>query len=707
MAKEEIKRAWPEGGLVCWPKEYAGRDLPSDDETKSVVIGLWRCEVEDARPEYGADLPNMTGRYEGEASVCCVNHAGLHMQLWYSSSHDSRRVYRYWADRQEGDVPGLFEIREAGDPTIFNDLQLAPGGPRSAPLGWLAISGHGKLRIDWAEGSGGLYRRFSSRATLSDRSVKALSMQLSDDEIVGGWLANEHAPVREAAVTQIVDHLTSHAFRDKLQAIMELEVDSGNLNRGEVRDAIDALILPETGGLRSKKLFDIPHEPDEAVASRSNKFPLSDRPRIAARLWPEMVAHTMRLRTPTGDSENRSIFEWLQRVLYYNKHYALEPTDVGVITRWLGIPFPGEQRYEIYGSFFVMGLDAGLPFSKALARFVPKAKEAVGKGLDKVIKRIEKFRWDWGQSLKGKKKEIEKQIIGKVGKRIEGLLAAHAGGKVLVGVMTVRAPNGGWEHPFEVVALIGSAGTGKGASKVSAEPFICSGYGLAGYDWKPEAFTGHFEVLGTEMSEDQFGTKKDKQMIWLLRGRGAGGQLQLVWTDVETKTSSMDIGWGIGDIVDIDDSTVDPAPVTPTFEYTEKLERSQDVHFVLGSAEPLPIARQLLRIFAANELALLRDPLSSLVILGYADRTGRPKFNRLLSKARAVNTRQALVDAIGDDLRADLMELGHGEDVLAALGEAFGFPDGQPNAQWRRCFVVLNGTIAATMGTNDWKTRGK
>lgn len=689
MPKDDIRGEWPKGNLVCWAPEYSGRDLPSDERTHSVVVGLHHCQVEPPDPEYVDGCRNMTGRYQAKRSVCCVNQAGTHMELWYSASTGSRKVYHYWADQL--DVPGLFEIREVGDPTVFYDIELAPGAPRRAGVGWLAIVRDGEFRIDWADGTGGSYKRFSSRATLSERAVEAMQQRAAGDHVVQGWLAAEHAPLRDADIDDIVEHFTSHGFRELLQAIMGLEVDSGNLNRDAVQVNMEALAKD------LNQLFEmIP-----GSAGQSDRFADSDRGRVAARLWPELVAQTMKLRTPSGDLEHRSVFEWLQRVVYYNRNYGPPGgAKIEVITKWIGIPYPGEERYEIYGAFEALGLDAALPFAKVLEKLGPKVKKVVGKALSKIVDKITKFRWDWGQSID--KKKIEKYLFEKAAKKLEKLLMAHAGGKVLLGVMTVKSPNGGWEHPFEVVALLGSAGLG-GASQ-GVDPFVCSGYALAGFDWKPEAFCGDFTVLGTEQSRDQFGTKKDKQMIWLLRGSGAAGVLQLVWDHVETKTSSIDLGWGRGQIFDFeDDGRETPVPSAPVFEYTSELEREQDVHFWLGSATVRPVARQVLRIFAANELALLRDPLCSLVVLGYADRVGGRNFNRVLSESRATNVLQALENALGDDLRAEVLSLGMGEDVIAALGEALGFPDGKPNEQWRRGFVVLEGVVAAAMGTSDGK----
>lgn len=693
MAREDIRSTWYAGDLRCWAPEYSGRDLPSDSSTQSVVVGLLDCQAEPAAPEYDGETPNMTGRYQGKYSVCCINQAGRHMELWYSASNGGRHVYHYWADQV--DAGGVFEIRELGDPTVFQDLMLIPTGKRSAPVGILTIEADDRFHIDWndAEGTGGTYRRFSKRATLSDRAAARMRPWGIEDETVAGWLANEHAPVRQEDLTQLLDHFTSHEFTAAIQRIMGLEVDNGNLNTGEVAENIALLIeqLERRLGL------------DKDPHTDSTIFAPSDRDRLSALIWPELVSKTIKLQTPAGGLEHRSIYEWLQRVLYYNKHYSAGTghARISVLTQWLGIPFPHEAKYEIFGSFVVFGLDAALPFSKALERFVPKAKALVGKALSKVIDKITKFRWDWGNSID--KKKIEKIIFDKVGKKIEKLLTAHAGGKVLLGVMTVRAPNGGWEHPFEVVATVGCAGLGSG--KNGTEPFNCSGTATAGYDWKPEAFEGHFFVVGPEQSAELFGDAKPSQMNWLLHGHGAAGQLRLVWDHLETKTSSMDLAWGFGVIGDIDDSVVDPVPVTPVFEYTSELHRENDVHFVLGSATMRPVTRQLLRIFAASELAMLRDPMCSLAVEGYADRLGGRHFNKVLSESRAANVRQALVDALGSDLRAKVTTHGNGEDVIAALGEAFGFPDDKPSEQWRRCFVVLDGVVAAVMGTNDWKTK--
>jgi len=192
-------------------------------------------------------------------------------------------------------------------------------------------------------------------------------------------------------------------------------------------------------------------------------------------------------------------------------------------------------------------------------------------------------------------------------------------------------------------------------------------------------------------------------MIWLLDGKGTAPQTMLVFDHVDTDASDMDLGWGMGNVMDLDDEDIErwEIPDAPMFDYALEYRQDANVHFQLGSATVRDPARQLLRIFAANELALLRDPLSRVAIEGFADRIGQRWYNQKLSESRAANVRQALEDCLDEDLKATVETHGYGEDVLMALGEGFGFPDGGANEQWRRVFVVMNTHVAATMGTSE------
>lgn len=688
MADEnEIKTLWwDDGSLVCWAPEYAKRELPNDASTKSVMLGVLRCQETGAIPET-ADIPNLTGRYSASASVCCVNHAGQHLQLWYSSTKGERHVYRYWADYLE--ETGVFEIREEGDPTVFFDVELAPGAERSKPVGHLAPIGPGKFRIDWAEGSSGKYERFSDRATLPQRVIDALrGANYGDvDPVLRGWLDDEHAPLRQPAVDAVAELLKSDAFRSLLQDLFGLEVDSGNLNRDKVQIAI-------------KKILD-------ALGPSIAVFASADQERVASRMMPLLVSFSVRLKGPDGGDETRSLFQWFQRVLYYQDNFTLgkPDADLQLIPQWLGVPRSAQYVYHVKAVFTVLGLEESLPFSKALSGLAPKGRMVLKKSLARAQEAIEKFHWGWGKAIPRKK--VEEWISKKVGKKIDKLLTQHAGAKVLWGVVTVRSPDDTWEATYDCYAVVGAAGTG-GAKNIEFKPLRAAGYAVSDVEINPTHFTGNFDMLTGLMADAGQNQLKGVPMTWIVDGGGTGGKIRIIFDDVDTKASDMDIGWGTGVISDIESDDVKrfarrKVAVGPSFDYTEKYRQEENIYFQLGSATVRPIGRQILRIFAANELALLRDGMSALAIEGYADRVGQRWYNKTLSESRATNTRQALVDCLGDDLQASVMTNGYGEDVLQALDEMFDFPDSKPSEQWRRVFVVLNANVAATMGTNDNK----
>ena len=96
---DEIKSLhYPEGDVVCWSPAYAKRDLaPDDPDAAAIVLGLLQCQLTPPDTEYDA-VGNMTGRYESKGSMCCVNQAGYHIEIWYSSKSSGRKLFRFGAD---------------------------------------------------------------------------------------------------------------------------------------------------------------------------------------------------------------------------------------------------------------------------------------------------------------------------------------------------------------------------------------------------------------------------------------------------------------------------------------------------------------------------------------------------------------------------------------------------------------------------------
>jgi outer membrane protein OmpA-like peptidoglycan-associated protein len=128
-------------------------------------------------------------------------------------------------------------------------------------------------------------------------------------------------------------------------------------------------------------------------------------------------------------------------------------------------------------------------------------------------------------------------------------------------------------------------------------------------------------------------------------------------------------------------------------DYVTRYKAESDVHFDLGSATLSQEARDILGFMAASELAAMRHRGSELRLIGTADRVDVEWYNKSLSKMRAENALQALVDALGPHLRVSTETHGLGEDYAKLLGD----PDKKPNPEARRVFVRLDGRTIATL----------
>lgn len=685
-----IETLWyPSGEKVCWAPAYAKKDLrPTDPNYVTVVSGLLLCQVAEREDEY-AVVDNMTGRYESGANMCCVNQAGYHMQIWHSGKKAGRKLTRYTADYDpDAATPKTFAIREMGDLSAFIDPAIAEG--RREPVGTLRITGPATLEVEWNDGSKSTFHRFSRRATLSDRVLEQLRAEGFGDSIVAGWLADEHQPVSQthfealvAAVIQDRPRDDGPGFDELIQDVFRFEPDEQSL---EITPAIERLVA--------------------RLVELTGKFATEDAQRVAARMLPLLLADDLSLRSPSGIRETRTRYAWLQRVLVYASNYMAGEAKVGHITRWLGVSYPQRLRYELEGAFVVTGLDVALPFGSKLVKAGKYGRYIAKKGVKKVLDKIEEYRWDWGQTLKKYRKTIEKKIVDKVGKAISDVLEAHAGAKALHGTLLVRAPDAAWEAVYDVFAVLVAGGTG--GTQLGMETMTAKGFAESDIDWKPSSFPGRFMLHPGWSSGDAHGTRADKQMSWMLTGGGTTGPMQLIFNEVETDASDSDIGLGFGSIAELDDDKIVHhgyhAPAI--LEYTTKYAQQHAIQFQLGSATVRWAGRQMLRVFAANELAMIRDPTSRIAVEGFADRIGQRWYNKQLSGARAMNIELALRDCLGSDLVAPVVTRGHGEDVIAAISEAL-FPDETPSEQWRRGFVFVNGQVAATFGTNDPKVRRK
>lgn len=121
----------------------------------------------------------------------------------------------------------------------------------------------------------------------------------------------------------------------------------------------------------------------------------------------------------------------------------------------------------------------------------------------------------------------------------------------------------------------------------------------------------------------------------------------------------------------------------------------QETHFQLGVALLTGLARIQIRMFCAKERAWLCHPGSRMLIVGHADRIDTPERNIELSRLRAENVRQCLMDVLGDKLAfRDEIELRFlGEQVAASLG----IKDGRPSPEWRKVELFLDGRQVLTL----------
>jgi len=225
------------------------------------------------------------------------------------------------------------------------------------------------------------------------------------------------------------------------------------------------------------------------------------------------------------------------------------------------------------------------------------------------------------------------------------------------------------------------------------------GHCVTEHEYSPDDFTGWFTVFDGWLSAGDL--RPGARMVWLTEPSALHDGAYLVFDDIEeTNLPERETGLGWGYITREDapgDLPEPPKPDPLPSPYVSQYGRQSDVHFLLGSATVRDEARELIRVFAAEELAAFQRSSSDLLIDGFADRLGAKYFNDALSKARAENTAQAFRDCLGNDLRAEIIARGHGERLLTWLG----FPDRQGKPEWRRVFATLDGHSAIVLQIRD------
>lgn len=718
--KEEILRhVYGDGSVVCWNREYADVETPPMDDPsyQTVVLGVRRCQTSPAEPEHTASI---TGRYESEpgadsTAALCINQAGDRIAVWWTYTFDRHpTVYRYTGQRNRffGGVR-VYELRDIG--SVGDTLARSPDDPDyPPPAGWLTETGVGRVHVKWNDGSTPSrdFRRFSNRATLSEGVMNYVrSLPFAIQPVFASMLAAEHAPPSHRRVSALLgflvegDRVAAWDPAAKATAEVSLKDCLQRIFGVEVRSSHDSN-LSKSVALLENALRQFPSR-DVEPGTRESSYD----PRELGLVLPEIMKHSVTIRSAAGVNERRTVHAWLSRIAEFHKEHGVS-NEVGTESRnRFDLVAAGESRYTLEGTFVVIGIDVGIPFAKLIDKKVSKiAKKYAGKALSAIAKKLKELRWDWGTTAEEYKKKIEKILFDKVGKWISKVLGTHAGGRVLVGVVRVRAPDGSWEAAYDVVAAIGAMGlggvkgkvaVGKTTAKGGLFEITATGYLDSSADLRPSSIPGYLTILPGTMA----GKREDGNLVFLVEGSGTAGDLKMTFDSVETDASSMDVGVGWGIVEDLDDEDVIhyEFPQMPVVDYSAHYDAGDLVQFQLGSATVTKTGRDFLRLFAADELALLRDPLAHVRIDGFADRVGPRPYNLQLSEMRAKNIEQALRDILGDDLAARVETAAHGEAFLESMAQLF--PDETPDESWRRGFVTLNATLVASMGTSDPKGR--
>jgi outer membrane protein OmpA-like peptidoglycan-associated protein len=127
-----------------------------------------------------------------------------------------------------------------------------------------------------------------------------------------------------------------------------------------------------------------------------------------------------------------------------------------------------------------------------------------------------------------------------------------------------------------------------------------------------------------------------------------------------------------------------------TVEFLSKLSGNQLVHFFEGDSRLTPWGRQVLGMFCADELRVLRSLESSVSVIGYTDPKGSDESNQNLSEHRAKNTMQALEEITGTLHAKQERVEGLGELPSKLEGH---IRNGAEDPKWRRVNVILNDHI--------------
>lgn len=676
--KTDPKRAELEdGSIVCWPREYGHLDGPDPSTPKAtenrqrVVAALKDCQRTEGSSEYAGGLPEITGRYEGPRSQCCINQAGLYAVVWwsYAETDASKKAWFYGATFEES--TGRFLVHEAGDPSkVVADLVVRRGGSRP------------EITFEWYPGNEGptdVLVRYSLRATLSERAVDAIRKQLpaTPHPVVLGAIEQEHTPLAPTVAEEYVRGLEGKAVKRGLQQLFREEVTNTAESWDQVRKAIEP--LANTLNEIFRRGVVINDGDQDAVPTTAEERRILARVRYAIQESLHGYFVTLEVGT-SGESQTASLFEWFQRALYYNQDGTGGFPNARfkhVVQTWLGATLHGHYTYELEIDLDGVVAEASIPVGKKLGDIVEK----------------------YGSKLPfGGAKRISKQLAKK--------LKLNVGMRALTGPLTIRSRGlaQNWEATYWVYFAVASGGGG--GSRLGLRHLRGTGTTETNLEWRPEHFVGGITVLNGHLARDKQDVLEEHQLIWIAEGsHPSEPSVQLLLNRIDTNLSASALGIGWGEIMD--PRQIEDAPETPVepkiFSYSAKYGRGADVSFTLGSATILEDGRRMLRILAANELAALRDASTVVTFHGFADRLGGVGYNDVLSEMRAENSKTALLDCLDGTAVATMTAQGHGERVLALLDEAFDFPDQSPSPEWRRVFVLVHGEASVELVVRDLK----
>ena len=653
-----------DGSLVCKPLEYGALDKPKSKKKQRIVAALQEAQRTAHLSEYDMGVPRITGRYVGKTSVCCINQAGRYLAMWWSSP-SFKKTYRYH---------GLCDL--ATSKFILVDADTGK------TAGTLIVTAEGKkpkIALAWGGDEAGAEKltRRSKRATLSERAIKELAAVIAKGPkvhpVVKGAIIEEHKPLppREE---KIVHLLKGKAVAKELQAIFRHKASHG------VNPKIRPALKPLTRRLYKAFRTDI-SGPKGDVDDAAHPVTAAMRPRRDRLLYHlQDVLHRHELTLEVGEDktkETQTLFNWFQQAQYLNNEGSIVPLRryEHVASYWLGIKPHGKYEYDLAIDVVGFTAEASMPLGKRIA------------------KALEKY-----------KKKLPGEASKKIAEWIEEKITANAGGRVLLGTLTVESKGQpvNWKSDYWVTFFV--AGGGLGGGDVEKKYLKATGSTDTHLPWKAEHFSGLLSVMSGQAARDKGGKLEENQLILIDEGsHPTEPSIQLLFDKVDTDLSNQALGLGFGWVFEPGD--IDKLPPTPPktklHSYTAEYVAEDRFDFRLGSATVTDFGRQRLRMLAAHELAQLRQRSVKVTIDGFADRLGSTGYNDVLSGSRAENTKTALHDCLGGKPAAKIETAGWGERHLALLNQWYDFPDNSPSPEWRRVFVTIHGVASVELRVRD------